>query len=215
MPRFDASNYIPVQQRIVAFWERFPEGRILTALCSDPDQWEICRYRAEVYRDADDTRPAAVGYAFERAGGISANQFSHEENCESSAIGRALANLGFATTHENRPSREEMEKVNRMHDEIEQHRQSAPAPRPAAASTLPVTRKQGLRTPDLVAILNERYGYDLPADARAGDVLRAVEEKYGSEVPSEGVDDDGRPRRFPSTVLKHVEAEEAELKLQQ
>ena len=52
------------------------------------------------------------GYAFEVAGS-GANRTSHEENCETSAIGRALANMGYATSHKDRPSREEMSKASR------------------------------------------------------------------------------------------------------
>jgi hypothetical protein len=115
--RFNLDNYITVQERVNRFWEENPNGRILTALCSDPDDWETCRYRAEVYADREDSRPITTGYAFEKVG-RGANLTSHEENCETSAIGRALANLGFATSHQERPSREEMAKVNRMHAEI-------------------------------------------------------------------------------------------------
>jgi hypothetical protein len=53
----------------------------------------------------------STGWAFEREGDGMVNQTSHLENCETSAIGRALANI---TIHgDKRPSREEMEKVQR------------------------------------------------------------------------------------------------------
>ncbi len=109
--RFRLEDYIPVQERINQFWIDHPEGHIVTMLMSDPSDFELCRYRAEIYRSAEDARPAAIGHAFERAGQGMANQTSHEENCETSAIGRALANLGYATSHKSRPSREEMAKV--------------------------------------------------------------------------------------------------------
>lgn len=127
MPRFDLTNYVPVQERIVQFWNDHPEGRILTALASDPGDFTTCRYRAEVYRDAGDDRPAATGYAVEKAGGGGANQTSHEENGETSAIGRALANLGYATSQQDRPSREEMSKVNRDEPQLTPHPQSRQA----------------------------------------------------------------------------------------
>ncbi len=109
--RFRLEDYIPVQERINQFWIDHPEGHIVTSLMSDPMDFELCRYRAEIYRSGEDARPAAIGHAFERAGQGMANQTSHEENCETSAIGRALANLGYATSHKARPSREEMAKV--------------------------------------------------------------------------------------------------------
>jgi hypothetical protein len=146
MPTFDLNNYIPVQERINAFHEKYPEGRILTALASDPDNWTQCRYRAEVYISLTDERPVATGYAFEIAGKGMANQTSHEENCETSAIGRALANLGFATSHAERPSREEMQKVERMHEELAAMRDGSPAqprtPPPSRISSIRVRPRQ-------------------------------------------------------------------------
>lgn len=139
--RVDLTNYIPTQERIVTFWERYPNGRIVTMLASDPDGWDICRYRAEIYADREDERPIATGYAFERAGQGMANQTSHEENCETSAIGRALANLGFATSHTNRPSREEMAKVDRMYEEATGANTAPPQPRQPEPSRISATRR--------------------------------------------------------------------------
>src|SRR5262249_28745958 len=62
----------------------------------------------------DDAQPSATGHAFEQRGvGSRANRTSHIENCETSAIGRALAMLGFEVER-GIASREEMEKVRRM-----------------------------------------------------------------------------------------------------
>jgi hypothetical protein len=109
--RFNLADYVPVQERINLFWKDHPEGRIITTLESDPADFTTCRYRAELYIDADQQRPSATGWAFEVAGSGMANKTSHEENCETSAIGRALANMGYATSQKDRPSREEMHKA--------------------------------------------------------------------------------------------------------
>ncbi len=118
-------NYIDVQTRINAFWRDHPGGAIRTRMMSLPDDFDRCRFLAEVYREQSDPVPAATGYAFEVAGGRGANQTSHEENCETSAIGRALANLGYAKSADDRPSRQEMEKVESVPDEP---RPAPPAP---------------------------------------------------------------------------------------
>lgn len=117
MPRFNPDDYIDVQERIVRFWQDHPDGQIITDLMSDPTDFAACRYKASVWKERghlDSKRPDATGWAFELAGGSGANSTSHEENCETSAIGRALANLGYATSREDRPSRQEMQKVDRM-----------------------------------------------------------------------------------------------------
>ena len=58
-------------------------------------------------------QPAATGWASEREGDGEINRVACLENTETSAVGRALANLGF-TASRRRPSREEMEKAARQ-----------------------------------------------------------------------------------------------------
>lgn len=116
MGAFNPDDYAPVEERITLFYAAHPEGRILTNIAHiDPP---LVVFRAEVYRDADDTRPWATGYAYEKEGEGHVNRTSYVENCETSAIGRALANAGYHGSRDGkkapRPSREEMEKVERM-----------------------------------------------------------------------------------------------------
>jgi len=122
--RFDASKYVTVQDRINQFWKDYPEGRIETTLASMPSDFERALYRAEVYRNVADAHPAATGYSMAIAGTGGANQTAWHENAETSAIGRALANMGYATSLETRPSLEEMQKSADM---------AASGARPAAA----------------------------------------------------------------------------------
>ncbi len=107
---FDLSNYETVEDRLARFWVDHPTGRIETAMMSyDGDS---CIFRAEVYFDASQATPTATGYAEEVKGSSPVNRTSFVENCETSAIGRALANCDYAT-HGKRPSRQEMAKVQR------------------------------------------------------------------------------------------------------
>lgn len=112
MANYIPENYEPVEVRLEKYWAKYPSGRIETELVSPPANFEQCRYVARVWREASDEHPAATGWAFEIAGGSGANRTNHEENCETSAIGRALANFGFAPLGA-RPSREEMSKTTR------------------------------------------------------------------------------------------------------
>lgn len=117
MAYFNPDDYIDVQARINRFWTEYPDGAIRTLHVGPIEDFTKTRYRAEIYKDKTNPHPDAVGYAFELAGGGGANKTSHEENCETSAIGRALANMGYATSGKDRPSREEMEKVQRHQED--------------------------------------------------------------------------------------------------
>src|SRR3954463_119692 len=108
---FNADQYATVADRIELFYSRFPEGRINTELVERRDG-EIT-FKALIYRSATETLSAATGWASEREGDGDVNTVACLENTETSAVGRALANLGF-TASTKRPSREEMEKVVRV-----------------------------------------------------------------------------------------------------
>jgi hypothetical protein len=69
--------------------------------------------RAEVYLDRKDERPVTVDYAEERIDSSPVNRVSMVENCATSSLGRALADLGGQFTGAKRPSAEEMQKVAR------------------------------------------------------------------------------------------------------
>lgn len=114
MGAFNLDDYAPVEERIGVFYEQHPEGRILTAV--ERLEPPLAVFRAEVYRDATDVRPWATGYAYEKENEGHVNKTSYIENCETSAIGRALANAGYHGRRDGapRPSREEMQKVERM-----------------------------------------------------------------------------------------------------
>lgn len=108
MPKFDPEKYEQVQDRIPRFLKKYEHGRIITDLMSPVDKLKIVVFKACLY---DGETLLATGWAHEIAGEGFVNQTSHLENCETSAIGRALANIGLHG--DKRPSREEMEKVER------------------------------------------------------------------------------------------------------
>lgn len=107
---FDPSRYATVAERIALFYKSHPNGRILTELVNRDT--ESVTFKALVYRGEGDVVPAATGWATEREGDGDINTVACLENTETSAIGRALANLGFTAARE-RPSAEEMEKAGR------------------------------------------------------------------------------------------------------
>ena len=108
MAHFNLDDYETVEDRLIKYWKDNPEGRIQTTLL----EYSASRFivSAAVFRKAGDTAPWATGLAEETVQGRGVNATSALENCETSAIGRALANAGYATKGK-RPTREEMAKV--------------------------------------------------------------------------------------------------------
>ena len=109
MAQFNLNEYDTVASRIAKFWKDYPQGRIHTEIVSISDTGGI--FKASIYTDREDERPVTIDYAEEVKGSNPVNRTSWVENGLTSAIGRALADLNYAT--KNRPSREEMEKVQR------------------------------------------------------------------------------------------------------
>jgi hypothetical protein len=107
-------DYEPVASRLARFWEKHPEGRVITKLLTFEGDRVIVQ--ADIYVDREDDRPVATDFAEEIRGSNNVNKTSHIENAATSAIGRALADCDFASSTDwtRRPSREEMQKVERM-----------------------------------------------------------------------------------------------------
>jgi len=105
---FNLEDYETVEERLVKFWKDHPDGRIDTRLVEASATRFIVQ--AYIYRTEVDQHPWSSGLAEETVQGRGVNATSALENCETSAIGRALASAGYATKGK-RPSREEMAKV--------------------------------------------------------------------------------------------------------
>jgi len=147
MARFNPAEYDDVNSRIDKFWEAYPEGRLITALVSDPNALDEVVFKASVYLTRDDDRPVSVGWAFEHRGksiNDGANFTHHLENAETSSIGRALANLNFKTRKDSpRPSRQEMEKTERqVPAQTPEQKAEATATTASTDITRPMTEEQ-------------------------------------------------------------------------
>lgn len=107
---FIPADYEPVDSRIHKFWAEHPDGRIHTEIVLI-NETEIV-IKASIYADRDDPRPVAIDFAQETRNSSPVNKLSFVENCATSAIGRALATYSYSPKGK-RPSKEEMEKVQR------------------------------------------------------------------------------------------------------
>ena len=112
MAKFNLENYETVEERLKVFWKDNPNARINTEIAHITEDGTCVTIRAEVFKQEDDARPVATGIAQETKGqGGFANADAWMENCETSAIGRALANWKYQGSNKPRPSAEEMSKV--------------------------------------------------------------------------------------------------------
>ena len=104
---FNLDNYETVKDRITRFYADHQDGRILTKLVNSPETLaDYAAFKAFVYL-GDVLK--STGYAMEQKGQNGVNRDAWVENSETSAIGRALANMDYCGTI--RQSREEMAKI--------------------------------------------------------------------------------------------------------
>jgi hypothetical protein len=107
---FNLDDYEPVAARLDRWLKDHPDGRVITDLVHYLS--DVAVFKAELWLDGE---IIATGWAEEVRGQGNVNRTSHVENCETGAVGRALANAGYAGSDvSKRPSREEMGKVQRM-----------------------------------------------------------------------------------------------------
>lgn len=116
MAQFNLADYETVEERIKRFYEAHKDGRITTQnhtteMDRKAGTWVVFASVFLTSGDQANGLAKATGLAFEVDGQGMANKTSALENCETSAIGRALANANFSGNK--RASREEMEKVQR------------------------------------------------------------------------------------------------------
>ena len=107
---FNLDDYEPVASRLDRFLKAHPDARVITDLVHYLS--DIAVFKAELWLDGE---IIATGWAEEIRGQGNVNKTSHLENCETGAVGRALANAGLSgSDFTKRPSREEMGKIVRM-----------------------------------------------------------------------------------------------------
>ena len=89
--KVEVKMYAPVNERVKAFRKTMPDGRITAQILQNDEK--IIVVQAFVY--GTDGELLATGHAYEVKNGSYINQTSYLENCETSAVGRALGFAGF------------------------------------------------------------------------------------------------------------------------
>ena len=106
---FNLEEYELVEDRLKAFWKDNPNGCITTDVVHITDDGTCVTIKAYIQDDNQNLVSTGIAQETKGQGGF-ANKDAWVENCETSAIGRALANWKYQGSNK-RPSRQEMSKV--------------------------------------------------------------------------------------------------------
>jgi hypothetical protein len=137
---FNPADYAEVAERLPAFWKDCARGRIITEIIVDDGTRIVIK--AYLFADIADPVPTTTGFAEEIRGSSMVNKTSALENCETSAIGRALANYQYQGSKK-RASLEEMVKVYRQGEQPQTTTNAAPErTQSLGSSSEPPTAKQ-------------------------------------------------------------------------
>ena len=124
------SYYAPVHERVTAFRKIWPHGLIKTKIVQDDGKRAVVE--ARVYDDQ--TFLIATGHAYEDKESSLVNQNSYLENCETSAVGRALGMLGLLGVNGEIASADEMAQVEAIWERKKQEELKAKALTPERVS---------------------------------------------------------------------------------
>lgn len=131
-------DYADVSQRITAFRKLYPEGYIRTTLVSCSGGVVVIHAEAGHYDENGEPRLLGTGYAYEKENSTYINKTSYIENCETSAVGRALGMVGIGID----TSVASADEVRRAISQQEAMEKKAPAKKPAPR------KKEEARDPD-------------------------------------------------------------------
>jgi hypothetical protein len=206
---FNLADYETVETRLEKWHGQFPDSRIETELveASNTRFIVICR----LFKTEADAKPCSSGIASETISDRGVNATSALENCETSAIGRALANAGFAAKGK-RASREEMVKV--VNDEPRSFQEKLD-------SKQNIYGKSG-RSAAIETALRSSFEADkdvAPVAWTVGDVVSEIGASIPNEPPAcehghilkEGISKGGKPYRGYVCKAKQCEPKWAKL----
>lgn len=174
LPTIDikGKQYVTVDSRVEAFRQLYPNGSIMTRIVND--NGDRCVFQATIMDEAGKT--LATGHAFEVQSASYINKTSYLENCETSAVGRALGFLGIGSNGSIASADEVSAAIQQQ--EAQKPKQAKKAPQKASDAVM--QSKQRLWT----AI--QAYAKQEGKDAQK--VLDAVLHEDGFEMTAEHMD---------------------------
>lgn len=97
--RIGSKEYVDVSERILHFWELHPDWSILTSIFDTNLETGVVIIKAWVEDETGKVKSTGHAHEFQADKKSKVNMTSFVENCETSAIGRALGTLGIGTEH--------------------------------------------------------------------------------------------------------------------
>ena len=124
-------NYAEVPQRVKAFRMLYPQGFIITDMVSNDGGVCVFKATAGYYGENGEAYTLGTGTAYEKENSSYINKTSYIENCETSAVGRALGFLGIGSDTSIASYEEMANAINQQ--ENDNNEESKPAPKPVPA----------------------------------------------------------------------------------
>ena len=184
-------NYAMVPERVTAFRKLFPDGFITTEILSNDGTTVLMKATAGYYRDGI---PVVLGsgMAQEIRGKGMVNGTSHIENCETSAVGRALGMIGLGINGGGICSAEELVNAITAQNQMKQEKKE-PLPEikqeqtatvsTAAAVPAPSPKKQ-TEAQKLIATMKRTLEEDFPGYDFKAERAKLIEENLIDGKPS-------------------------------
>jgi hypothetical protein len=134
-------NYAEVPQRVKAFRMLYPQGFIITDMVSNDGGVCVFKATAGYYGENGEAYTLGTGTAYEKENSSYINKTSYIENCETSAVGRALGFLNIGSDTSIASYEEVANAINQQ--ENDNNEESKPAQKPDHAQQPKPAPKSG------------------------------------------------------------------------
>jgi len=162
-------DYVEVNQRIKAFRKLYPEGTIETEMLSNENG--VCVFKARVMALGC---TLGTGHAYEKEDSSFINKTSYIENCETSAVGRALGMLGLGVDTSVASAEEVQNAINNQEPTLQD----------AENWTFPYGKHKGLTFREVIERNSQYVKWYLNNKASEYDI-KCYELLTGEKIPSE------------------------------